>query len=175
MSNIYTMEQWTNDGTFSAEAGQEISADVYEQMLNCIPPENLPRNKARQALQDYDIPVHAGFLMGEPHSTDGDGHLLYLAFGMNDYGKGKKYYYLGLSIKEPELNGDYYFFDCLNAFVSDRYFEVSAFKGDADAISTAANYEATLYRYTYVHGERTKRTVLYDPWACFEEKQEAGV
>lgn len=154
---------------FQGEAGQEISADVYEEMLNVMPPERLPRSKARQALQDYDIPVHAGFLMGEPHSTNKDGDALFLAFGMNDYGKGKKYYYLRLSVKEPELHGDFYFFDCMNACVTDRYFKVSAFKDDADAISTAANYEATLYRYTYEYGERVKTTVLYEPWACFDE------
>ena len=51
----------------------------------------------------------------------------------------------------------------MNAFVTDRYFEVSAFKNDADAISTAENYEATLYRLTYKHGERVKTVVLYEP------------
>lgn len=182
MSNIYTMEQWTQDRTFNAEAGQEISADVYEQMLNCMPPESLPRNKARQALQDYNIPVHAGFLMGEPHSTDRNGNQLYLAFGMNDYGKGKHYYYLGLSIAQPELNGDFYFFDCVgliyNGDISglpDNFVPVSTYKSDKEARADAANYEATLYRYTYEHDERVKTTLLYDPWACFEEKQEARV
>ena len=167
--NLYTIEQWQQDGSFKAEAGQEISEDVYNEMLNVMPPASLPRGKAEQALQDYDIPVHAGFLMGEPHSSNKNGDLLYLAFGMNNFGKGKRFYYLVLSIKEPELNGDYYFFDCMNAFVTDRYFKVSAFKSDADAISTAANYEATLYRYTFKDGERVNRTVLYDPWACMEE------
>ena len=172
MSNVYTMEQWAQDRTFKAEAGQEISADVYEEMLNCMPPERLPVAKARQALSDYNIPVHAGFLMGEPHSSDSNGNLLYLAFGSNDYGKGKKYYYLGLSIKLPELNGDYYLFDCLGLLYDaartgmpcDNLISVKAYTDDKEAITAAANYEATLYRYTYVDGERVNRTVLYDPW-----------
>lgn len=62
-----------------------------------------------------------------------------------------------------EMHGDFYFFDCMNAFITDRYFEVSAFKNDADAISTAENYEATLYRLTYERGERVKTVVLYEP------------
>jgi hypothetical protein len=70
---LYTMEQWKADRTFKAEPGQEIAADVYEQMLNCMPPKTLPQEKARQALQDYKIPVHAGFLMGEPHSASPEG------------------------------------------------------------------------------------------------------
>ena len=156
---IYTMEQGANDRTFKADPGQEITADVYEQMLNGMPPESLPREKARQALQDYNIPIHAGFLMGEPYSTNENGEPLYMAFGMNDFGKGKKYYYLGLSAKTPELHGDYYFFDCMNAFITDRYFKTSAFESEQEAIKTASNYEATLYRYKYNHGERVKTNV----------------
>lgn len=175
MSEIYTMEQWENDRTFKAEPGQQIAPEIYEQMLNCMPPEHLPRDKARQALQDYNIPVHAGFLMGEPHNSNEKGEQLYLAFGMNDYGSGTrkdpKYFYLGLSVKEPELHGEYYFFDCLNAFLTDRYFKLSAFEGDQDAIKTAANYEATLYKYKFNHGERVESSVLYDPYKSFEEME----
>ena len=65
------------------------------------------------------------------------------------------------------LDGDYYFFDCMNAFITDRYFEVSAFDGDPDAIKTAANYEATLTRLTFSQGELTGSKTLYDPWDCF--------
>lgn len=167
--SIYTMQQWKQDGTFSADPGQEISAEVYEQMLNTLPPEDLPRDKARQALQDYNIPVHAGFLMGEPHSSNSNGELLYMAFGRNNYGKGDRYFYLGLSIAEPETaDGVYYFMDCLNAFVSDRLLPAGDFAGDADAIQTAANYEATLYKYEYRDGQRISSAVLYEPFACFE-------
>jgi ribosomal protein S6 len=160
---LYTMEQWKADRTFKAEPGQEIAADVYEQMLNCMPPKTLPQEKARQALQDYKIPVHAGFLMGEPHSSDKRGQH-YLAFGMNDYGKGKHYYYLGLSLPVKKIqDGSYYFMDCLNAFVNGGLFPASEFKDDADAIQTAANYEATLYKYEYKHGERISSVALYEP------------
>lgn len=167
--DIYTPEQWQSDGTFSAQPGQEISAEIYEAMLNALQPHSLPRDKAQQALNDYNIPVHAGFLMGEMQDTDENGRPLYMAFGMNDYGKGKRYFYLGLSVKPPELHGDYYYFDCMNAFVTGRYFEAAAFGSEAEAIKTAANYEATLYKYTFRHGERTATATLYDPWKCFDD------
>lgn len=166
---IYDMDAWKAAGTWTAEPGQEITPEVYDAMLNVTQPLTLPRNKAEQALQDYQIPVHAGFLMGEEDSSDENG-ALYLAFGMNNYGKGKHYYYLGLSHAAPVLHGTYYYFDCLNAFVTDRFFKPEAFKNEAEAISTAANYEATLYKYVYQHGERISSSVLYDPWAVFDEK-----
>lgn len=162
VAKVYTMEQWKRDGYFNAEAGREVSEEVYNAMLNCVPPKTLPRSKAEQALQDYRLPVHVGFLMGEPHSSDKDG-ALFLAFGMNDYGRGKHYYYLGLSHEAPTLCGSYYFFDCMDAFITDRYWKQSAFKDDAEAISMAADYEATLYRITYKHGERVETVVLYEP------------
>lgn len=167
--SVYTMENWKSDRTFNAEPGQEISEDIYNEMLNCMPPKTLPRDKAAQALEAYRIPVHAGFLMGEPHSDSKDGNL-YLAFGMNDYGKGKHYYYLGLSLPAKVLHGVYYYFDCLNAFVNNGYFKESDFKDDADAIKTGANYEATVYKCEYRHGERISSKELYNPWAIFEEK-----
>ena len=167
---IYNREQWEADRTFKAQPGQEITADIYEEMFNCIPPKNLPRDKARQALQDYRVPVHAGFLMGEPHSTSPDGEL-YLAFGMNDYGKGAHYYYLGLALPEKKLHGTYYFMDCLNAFVNDGLFPASEFKDEQEAIHTAGDYEATLYKYEYRNGERISSIVLYDPWACFDTQK----
>ena len=161
---IYTAEAWAIDGTFKAAPGQEITEEIYNQMLNCLPPKTLPRSKAEQALQDYGIPVHAGFMMGEPHSTGEDGRELYLAFGSNDYGKGKHFYFLGLAAEAPKLHGSYYFFDCMNAFITDRYFALSAFTDEAEAIKTAANYEATLYKVTFdERGNRTSRETLYEP------------
>lgn len=170
---LYTMEQWTQDRSFKAEVGQEVSEEVYNEMLNAMPPKTLPRLKARYALSALKIPVHAGFLMGEPHSCDKDGQL-YLAFGMNDYGSGTRkephYYYLGLSHEEQELNGCYYFFDCLGLLFNgdhtglpDNFIPASAFKDDKEAISTAANYEATLYKYEYKHGDRVSTATLYEP------------
>lgn len=165
---IYTMEQWQNDRTFKADPGQEIDLEVYDEMLNCMPPKTLPHDKALQALHDYNIPVHAGFLMGEPHSSSPEGEL-YLAFGMNDYGKGKHYFYLGLSRPAKTLNGSYYYFDCLNAFVNDGLFRTVEFKDDNEAIAKAADYEATLYRYEYQDGKRISSKMLYDPWQAFDK------
>lgn len=66
--------------------------------------------------------------------------------------------------------GVYYFFDCMNAFITDRYFDAAAFESEKDAIRTAANYEATLYRCTFdQNGEQIDRSVIYDPYACFGE------
>lgn len=90
---VYTMEQWNTDRDFIAVPGQEISPAIYDEMLNCMSPKDLPGEKARQALDYYSIPVHAGFMTGEPLSTDAAGRILYLAFGMNDHGKGKRCYY----------------------------------------------------------------------------------
>lgn len=166
---LYTMEQWAEDRTFKAEPGQEIAEAVYNEMLNNLPPLSLPRSKAEQTLQEYKIPVHAGFLMGEPHSSDSNG-LLYLAFGMNDYGKGKHYYYLGLSHKEkPTPAGKYYYFDCMNSVITGRLWAATAFKDESEAIETAANYEAELIEITIdSQGEETERKTLYNPFNCFE-------
>jgi len=160
--NIYTMQQWQADRDFKAEPGQEIAEDVYNEMLDVMPAKTLPKETARRALQAFDIPVHAGFLMGEPTDSSPQG-LLYRAFGMNDYGKGKHYYYLGLSLPARRLNGIYYYFDCMNAFVNDGLFNAAEFDGDRDAIQHAANYEATLYKYEYRDGERISSAVIYEP------------
>lgn len=162
MSNIYTSEQWAIDGAFKAEPGQEITADIYNDLFNALPPKRLPAETAERALREFNIPVHAGFLMGEPHSHD-DGGALYLAFGRNDYGRGTHYFYIGLSHAVKRLNGTYYFMDCMNAFVNNGLFPAGDFKDDADAIQTAANYEATLYKYEYRDGRQISSTVLYEP------------
>ena len=162
--DIYNKESWRNDRTFNAQPGQEIAEEIYFEMMDCMPPETLPRDKARQALQDYGIAVRAGFLMGEPHSTGKHGEDYYMAFGMNSYGKGKHYYYLGLAEPAPKLqDGDYYYFDCMNADINDQLYSVNYFTGDAEAIRSAANYEATLYRHTYKDGQRVKSETLYEP------------
>jgi hypothetical protein len=158
------MENWQADRNFKAEPGQEITQEVYDAMLNGVPPKTLPPETAIKALEEYNVPVHAGFLMGEPDSDDSEGRALYLAFGMNDYGKGKHYFYLGLSPAiRKKRDGIYYYMDCLNAFVNDGLFPASEFKDDAEAIQTAANYEAYLYKYEYKNGQRISSTVLYEP------------
>ena len=160
---IYTMDDWRAAGSFNAEPGQEITAEVYEEMRNCIEPRAIPKETAKRAWDAYRVPVHAGFLMGEPHSTDDKGGPLFLAFGMNDYGKGAKYFYLGLSKPYKRLHGAYYYFDCMNAFVNDGLFPAAEFKDDAEAIRYAADYEATLIKYEYRDGERISSTVIYQP------------
>ena len=64
---------------------------------------------------------------------------------------------------EQLLTGKYDYFDCMNAFVSNRFFEITAFENEADAIKTAANYEATLILYTLENGETIDRKIIYDP------------
>ena len=91
LDGVYTMKHWKADRTFNAQTGQEVSEDVYNAMLNCMPPKSLPRDFATS----QSTPVGAGFLMGEPHSSSLRGEL-YLAFGTKTQ-KGKAhYYYLGL-------------------------------------------------------------------------------
>ena len=72
----------------------------------------------------------------------------------------------------------YYFFDCLDGLLSDKYWsleelqEIIPKKSDAtatitekDIIRTAANYEATLYRYEMDNnGNPINEHILYD---CF--------
>lgn len=164
--SIYDMEQWGKDGTFKADPGQEITEEVYNQMLNGLPPKDLPGQTALDAMRKYGITVHYGFLMGEPDRCDSAGQL-YLAFGMSDYGKGKKYYYLGLAHEREKLNGMYYYFDCMNAFVN-GYFKISEFKDEQEAIKTALDYEATLYKEEYRDGELINNAVIYDPFDIYE-------
>lgn len=60
-------------------------------------------------------------------------------------------------------NGKYYYMDCQNAFVSSGLFPVSEFEGEADAIRTAADYEATLFLLEYRNGEQVSSSTLYEP------------
>lgn len=85
MSLIYTRFDWRNDRTFKAAPGQEIEEEIYEQMLNCMPPHRLPRN---EITADYI----GGFLVGEPYDFDPEtGHTRYAAFGRRD----GKFYFIG--------------------------------------------------------------------------------
>lgn len=80
---MYTHEDWERDGTFKAYPGQPITADLYNDMMNCMPPYKLPRGMRHDG--------HKGFLMGEPTSSDAQG-LLYMAFVR----EGLRHYYYGL-------------------------------------------------------------------------------
>lgn len=159
---IYTMETWKQAGIFNADPGQEITAEVYYSMLNELPPEELPAEKARQALKSYGLPIHNGFLMGDPAANDNKGPV-YHAFGFNDYGKGKHYYYIGLSHKEERRQGMYYYFDCLTDIGSDNIKPAENYKDDRAAIQAAADLEATLYKVEYKNGRQVNEILLYEP------------
>lgn len=160
--NIYTSTQWATDGSFKAEPGQEIEEGIYNDLFNVLPPLPLPNTAAEEALTKLNIPVHAGFLMGEPHSHDKEG-ALYLAFGRNDYGRGTHYFYLGLYHKQKYPTGEYYVMECMNAFVDGYLLPVSDYKDQEEAIQEAANYEATLYRVKLDNGRTISRETIYTP------------
>ena len=86
----YTMDHWRADRDFKARPGQEVSPDVYEEMLNVMPPIRLSEEAAAIARDRFGILRSAGFLMGEPHASDQDGPL-YLAF----VSTGGKCYFIG--------------------------------------------------------------------------------
>ena len=78
---VYTTKDWAKDGSFRAAAGQEVSEEVYNDMLNVMPVQRLKEAHG----------CAAGFRMTEPY-THSNGKALYMAFGK----RGGKYYYLGL-------------------------------------------------------------------------------
>lgn len=159
---IYTAEQWNKDGSFAALPGQEIEESIYNDLFNVLPPLDLPIAAAQDAQERYNIPVHAGFMMGEPHSHDKEG-ALYLAFGRNNYGKGTHYFYLGLHHKPKRRTGEFYVMECMNAFIDGYLIPVSDFKNQEEAIQEAANYEATLYRVKFENGHRISTETIYTP------------
>lgn len=65
---------------------------------------------------------------------------------------------------DTQADGTYYYLECMNAHVNGLY-PVSDFQSDQEAIRTAADYEATLYRQEYIKGELKATSVLYDPSA----------
>lgn len=48
---IYTNEQWESDNSFKVVPGQEITEQIYDDMLNCLPPKSLPRSTAEKMMQ----------------------------------------------------------------------------------------------------------------------------
>lgn len=94
---IYTMENWREDGTFSAAAGQEVEEVIYEEMLNVLPPLRLPQEAKNGGYT-------AGFMVSEPYCSErskstGQYLVHYSAFGK----KGGKYYFLGYMNKLGEI------------------------------------------------------------------------
>jgi hypothetical protein len=98
---VYTMEQWDKDGTIAAEVMQEIEEDIYNQMLNAMPPIYL------QPMMFFGSQglamIKQCIAMGEAytHEYDRQGRLCayFMAFGVCN----GKYYYLGLRNGGGEL------------------------------------------------------------------------
>ena len=52
---IYTMQEWQNDRKFRAVPGQEITAEVYEQMYNVLPPKSTPQHRPRRQTAIFSV------------------------------------------------------------------------------------------------------------------------
>lgn len=89
---VYTMTQWEKDRNFEAIPGGKIEEEIYEAMMNVLPPLELTKDNAKFLGDTYNVAILSGFLMGEPCSTDKIGNLLYRAFGQDE----EHCYYLGL-------------------------------------------------------------------------------
>ena len=82
----YTREDWERDHDFNAVPGQEIDAEIYEEMFEVLPPIRLPRNERTEGFT-------CGFMVSEPVTADPTAdRMLYRAYGK----RGGKYYYIGL-------------------------------------------------------------------------------
>lgn len=67
------MSDWERDREFSPAIGQEVSEEIYWEMLNCVPPTYNGRNLMQ---------------VGEPYSTDKETRKhLYTTFVRNESGK----------------------------------------------------------------------------------------
>lgn len=161
---MYTAHQWESDGEMQAAPGQQVDEQIYNDMLQVLPPLELPRAATREAWKRYKIPVHGGFLMGDPITADREkGTLLYMAFACNGFGHGERYYYLGLYAAEPEKNGTYYYFDELDFMEGDGLRPAADFADDAAAIRYAKDHETSLKRMTFEGGELAEQVALYEP------------
>ena len=87
---IYTRQDWHRDKTFAAQPGQEIEPEIYDHMLNALPPLRLPRCPQTDGFI-------AGFMLGEPWDSDPEtGRNRYAAFGLRD----RKCFFIGYLTKE---------------------------------------------------------------------------
>lgn len=166
-ATVYTAKQWEDDGEMKAAAGQEVERQVYNDLLNVLPPKELPRAASSDAWKRYKIPVHGGFMMGEAITADKEKGLLYLAFGFNGFGHGERYYYLGLYPEEPKKQGTYYYFEDLDFMEGDGLHPAADFADDAAAIRYATDHETGVTRMTFDEdGELMEKVTLYTP-LCF--------
>ena len=75
--DVYDAYRWHLDRTFAAKPGQEVTPEIYSQMLDVLPPLSLPRLPETQGCS-------AGFLVGEPDHHDEYGRAFYAAFGKRE-------------------------------------------------------------------------------------------
>lgn len=74
----YTTNQWAADGTFSAQVGQEIDAEIHFQMMDAIQPKRF---------------IGKSFLMGEAYDHKGENYAARYMYFIEHNGR---YYYGGL-------------------------------------------------------------------------------
>lgn len=100
-NRVYSKKDWSMDREFSAAIGQEITPEIYEEMLHCMPPlrllEGTPMSRR--------LGIVSGFRVGEPYShgkslADGSFTAFYAAFGKTADGR---CYFLGNQNKFGEI------------------------------------------------------------------------
>lgn len=87
--DVYNSYMWHLDGSFAARPGQEVTSEIYQYMMDCLPPFRLPKTEQTTGYS-------AGFLVGEPYDSDQDGRLRYPAFAKS----GEHYFFLGYLPRE---------------------------------------------------------------------------
>lgn len=61
--DVYNCYMWHLDGSFAARPGQEVTPEIYDEMLNGMPPISLPRTPETAGYS-------TGFLVGEAYDFD---------------------------------------------------------------------------------------------------------
>ena len=173
------MREHESIAAFCEAAGIDNAAE-FEQELS---EGNLSAERIEKAAQALDIlPEEIGFYFFRPAIDPTAEELSALYAQLTPENKKLfmiKYYEL-LAEQEQENNPEprpeyYYFFDCLDGVLSDRYLTAQELAQlmtgasdpmpEKDIIRTAANYEATLYRYTFDSaGNPQNEKCLYDPF-----------
>lgn len=171
--------KYADTAAFCEAAGIDNAAE-FEQELS---EGNLSAERIEKAAQALDIlPEEIGLYFFKP-ATDPTAEELSALYAQLTPENKKlfmiKYYEL-LAEQEQENNPEprpeyYYFFDCLDGVLSDRYLTAQELAqlmtgasdpmSERDIIRTAANYEATLYRFTMdTNGNPQNEKCLYDPF-----------
>lgn len=159
---IYTAEQWDRDEALAAFPGQEIDAEIYESLLDVVPPLSLPWVAMNIGQDVYNICAQWGFLMGEAASTTEAGPV-YRAFGRRSTDGEKHYYYLGLFPAERDLNGMFYYFGPGKGMYNSILLPESALQDRKTAIRAAEESGAILYFYELTRGRYVDSKKLYAP------------